>query len=227
MPLWCSMSLFVEVAAGVAQFVGVRPGERHVAHAETVVVAQHADVALNGVAALDAHQRGQLVLAVRGEDVLGAEGHHHLVGMQTGLLVHRVDHVERALDFLALELLGIDPDGEELGAKVAGLDLVEVHVAVAGVLREVEVLVHKAAGRVGVGVDDEGGVVDGLPASGDAIGRNGDGLRLRFRRRCASVRRFGQRRAVESRTARARTRGIRGHVEEWAPTKNELRLDCK
>ena len=93
--------------------------------------------------------------------------------MAAGLLVHRVDHVERALDLLPLVNLGIDPDGPELRAQVAGLDLVEVHVALAGVLREIEVLVDEAAGRVGMGVDDEGGVVDGLPASGCAFVRDG------------------------------------------------------
>ena len=95
------------------------------------------------------------MLAMSGQDVLGAEGHHHFVGMAARLLVHGVDHVERALDLLPLVNLGIDPDGPELGAEVAGLDLVEVHVAFAGVLREVEVLVHKTAGRVGMGIDDK------------------------------------------------------------------------
>ena len=46
--------LVVKVAAGVAKLVGVRPGQRHVAHAEAVVIAKHADVSLDGVAALDA-----------------------------------------------------------------------------------------------------------------------------------------------------------------------------
>ena len=118
------------------------------------------------MSALDAHQRCQLVLTMRGVDVLGAEGHHHLVRMQPRLLVDRVDHVERALDLLPLVKLGIDPDRPELRAQVAGLDLGEVHVALAGVLREIEVLVDEAARRVGMGVDDQRGIVDGVPTGG-------------------------------------------------------------
>ena len=98
--------------------------------------------------------------------------------MKAGLLVDGVDHVERALDFLAFVQLGIDPDGEELGAQVASLDLVEVEVAGAGVLREVEVLVDEAAGGVGVGVDDERRVVDGARAGGGAVRRDRFGWRL-------------------------------------------------
>ncbi len=156
------LDLFVvEITAGVAQFVGVRPSERHVAHAEAVIIAQNAHVALDRVPALDAQQRGQLVLAMRGQNVLGAEGHHHLVGVQPRLLVHGVNHVERALDLLPLEGPGVHPNGEELRAQVAGFDLVEVQVTGAGVLREIEVFVHEAAWRVGVGVNDERRVVDG------------------------------------------------------------------
>jgi len=55
---------------------------------------------------------------------------------------------------------GLDPDGEELRAQVAGLDLAEVQIAGAGVLREIEVLVDKAARRVGMRVDDDGLVVN-------------------------------------------------------------------
>ena len=110
--------------------------------------------------AFNAEQRGELVLAMRGENVLGAEGHHHLVGMPARLLIHRIDHIERALGLVTFVRAGLDPDGEELRAQVAGLDLAEVQVAGAGVLREIEVLVDKAARRVGMRVDDDGGVVN-------------------------------------------------------------------
>ncbi len=169
------MALVVHVAAGVANVVGVRPGERHVAHAQAVIIAQDADVAFDGVPAFHAQQRGELMLAMRGQDVLGAEGHHHLVGMAARLLVDRVDHVERALGFVAFIRLRLDPDGKEFRAQIAGLDLVEIHVAGAGVLREIEILVDETAGRVGVSVDDDGRIVDGSPA----LVRGSFGLRRR------------------------------------------------
>src|SRR5215469_18725569 len=100
--------------------------------------------------------------------------------MTARLLINGIDHVERALDFLALEGLGIHPNGEELRAEVAGLDLVEVHVALAGVLQEIEILVYEAAGSVGVGVDYKGRVVDGLPACRNALRASRHAVRLRF-----------------------------------------------
>ncbi len=159
-PLWCCDIFRVDVAAGVAQFVGVRPGQRHVAYAQPVVVAQNADVALDRVATLHTHQRGKFLLPMCAQNVLGAEGHHHLVGMASRLLVDGVNHVESALGLVAFVRLGLDPDGEELRPQIAGLDLIEVHVAFAGVLREVEVLVHETPRRVGVSVNDEGGVMN-------------------------------------------------------------------
>ncbi len=88
--------------------------------------------------------------------------------MTLSLLVDRVDHVERALGLVALVALRLNPDGEELRAQIAGLDLVEVEVACAGILREIEVLVDEAAWRVGVGVDDDGRVVGGAPVCCEA-----------------------------------------------------------
>ena len=61
----------VEVAAGVAEFVGIGPSERHVARAQTVVVAQHADVALNRVAAFDCRSGKQ---ACAGDERPGCPG---------------------------------------------------------------------------------------------------------------------------------------------------------
>ena len=76
--------------------------ERHVAHAEAVVVAQQADVVLDGVPAFDAHQRRQFVFLVGALDIGDGKGHHHAVGMSRGLLVNRVDQIEGMLGEMAL-----------------------------------------------------------------------------------------------------------------------------
>ena len=69
-------------------------------------------------------------------------------------------------------LVGVDPDGEELGGEVALLCAVVVeHAAVEGV-GETPVFVDEALGRVRVGVDDDGGFMDG--------GRVSHGLFLGF-----------------------------------------------
>ena len=160
----------VDVARRVGPFVGVRPAQGHVAHAEAVEIAEQANVVFDGVAAFNAEQCGKFVFAVGALDVGDAESHHHAVGMAGGLLIDRIDEIERVAGEVALVGFRVHPDGEELGAEIAGLGLVEADVAgVFGIGRsDVVVFVEKALRRVGVRVDDDGGVVDlaGLGADG-------------------------------------------------------------
>jgi hypothetical protein len=81
---------------------------------------------------------------------------------------------------VAFVALRLNPDGEELRAQVAGLDLAEIQIAGARVLRQIEVLVDKTARRVRVGVDDDGRIVNGKGVCSC--------LRLRRRRRLCSLR---------------------------------------
>ena len=71
----------VDVALGVGPAVGVEVGEGHVADAEGVVVAQEAKGVLDGVAAFDAHEGGDLVFAVGAHDVGGGGGEDEVVGV--------------------------------------------------------------------------------------------------------------------------------------------------
>src|SRR5207245_11686140 len=66
----------VDVAGGVRPLIGVRPGKRHVAYAEAVVVAQQTHVVFNRVPAFDAHQGGEFVFAVGALDVGHGKGHN-------------------------------------------------------------------------------------------------------------------------------------------------------
>jgi hypothetical protein len=156
----------------IGEFVSVRPGDRHVADAETVEVAEHPHVIFDGVAAFDTQERRELVLAVGALDVGSAEGHHHTVGMTGGLFVNRIDEVESMAGEVALIGFGLDPNGEELRAEIASPGLVEANVAyVLGVLgADVIVLVEEALRGVGVGIDDNGGVVDLVGLSADRLG---------------------------------------------------------
>ena len=61
---------------------------------------------------------------------------------------------------MALEEIGLDPDGHEGGAEIAFADGVEVDLAAAKGIGEVEVLVDEAPRCVFVGVDDESAAVD-------------------------------------------------------------------
>ena len=114
---------------GIGPFVGVRPGERHVAHAQAVVVAQQVDIVLDRVPALDPHQRGEFVLLVGALDVGCGESHHHAVGMPRGLLVDGIDQIESVLGEVALVGLWFHPDREEFGAQISAAGLVEADVS--------------------------------------------------------------------------------------------------
>jgi len=59
-------------------------------------------------------------------------------------------------------LAGVDPDGEELRVEISlfGAGVVE-HAAVEGI-GEIPVFIDESLRGVGVGVDDDGGLMDGL-----------------------------------------------------------------
>ena len=107
----------VDVTGRVGPFVGVRPAQGHVAHAEAVEIAQHANVVFDGVSAFDPQERGQFVLAVGALDVGDTERHHHAVGMAGRLLVDGIDEIERVAGEVALVGFRFHPDGKELGAQ--------------------------------------------------------------------------------------------------------------
>ncbi len=132
------------------------------------------------MAAFNAEQGGELVLAVGALDVVDTEGHHHAVGMAGGLLVDRIDEIERVAGEMALVGFRLHPDGKELGAEIAGFRLVETDMAlIFGIGRsDVVVFVEEALRGIGVRVDDDGRVVDlaGLLADrGLRVDGNGKG----------------------------------------------------
>ena len=81
-----------------------------------MVVAQYSKVVLDGVSSFDAHQRRELVVAMRGFDVGHAEGHHHLVRMFAGLLIDTIDELQCPVGILTGIERWLDPDGKEFGA---------------------------------------------------------------------------------------------------------------
>ena len=112
--------------------------------------------------ALDPHQCGQLVLAVRGFDISGAEGHHHPIGMLARLLVNTVYELQRAVRILARVQRGLHPDGKKLGAKIAALRFLQVEMQVNGRLGEVEVRIEEKLRGVRVRINDDRGIMDGF-----------------------------------------------------------------
>jgi hypothetical protein len=125
------------------------------------------------MSAFNSKERGEFVFAMGALNVGGAEGHHHAIGMPGGLLVNGIDEIERVTCEVALVGFRLDLDGEELGAEISGFRLLEADVAmVVGVGRsDVVALVEKTLRSVGMGVDDDGRVLN-------LIGLFADGLRV-------------------------------------------------
>src|SRR3954468_10259576 len=125
-------------------------------------IAQDSEIVLDGVAALDSHQRSQLVLPISGFDVCRAERHHHPVGMFARLLVYRIDQLKCPVSVLAGVQRRLDPDGKELSAQVAVLGFIEIEMQVERRLGNVEVGVEKELRRIRVRIYDYRGIVDRL-----------------------------------------------------------------
>src|SRR5262249_40866317 len=94
---------------------------------------------------------------MRALDVLGAEIHHHAVGMSRRLLVDGVNQVEGVSREMSLVRFRFYPDGKEFGAQIPGLRLIEADVpVVAGISRaDVEPAIEEALRRIGMRIDDQ------------------------------------------------------------------------
>ena len=152
----------VDVSGAVGPAIGIGPGERHVTHAERIVLPQQCERVLNGVPALNAHERGKLVLAVGKLYALRRRNKHYLVRMLGHLLLHRVDQHQRAPRILAFVKRGLHPDGKELRSQISLVDRLQVEIAAAQRIAHVEVFIDKALRGVGVGIDHDGGAVHGF-----------------------------------------------------------------
>ena len=85
-------------------------------------------------------------------NVCRRKGHHHLVRVLCRLLIYGIDQRQRAMCVLPLELLRLNPDGEEFGSQVSRLGLCEIEIAFVSCWRSghIEVVVEQALRSVGV-----------------------------------------------------------------------------
>src|SRR5579871_6760520 len=73
---------------------------------------------------------------------------------------HRIDKAQRSLRVLALEALRLNPDGEELGAKIPAAHRLQIEISAGQGAGEIEIVVQNALRRVGVAVNHDGGLVN-------------------------------------------------------------------
>ncbi len=85
------------IGGGIGPVVVLGMGERHVARAGPVQLAQHRQRVADRVSALDADERGDASGAVDAHHVASAGGQLEGVGIQLGQPVHHVDLLEDRL----------------------------------------------------------------------------------------------------------------------------------
>src|SRR5690349_13547381 len=109
-------------------------------------------IVFDRMAALDAHEGRKLVFAMPTFNVRGRESHTHSVGMLGSLLIHGINQRQSPMGVLALEFLGLNPDGEELSSQVSRLGLNKIEIALVSCRRigQIEVFVKQALCGIGV-----------------------------------------------------------------------------
>jgi hypothetical protein len=129
-------------------------GEGHVADAKSGVGAEDGEVVIDHVAALYAHERGDLVLLLGGADFVGSGGEDEIAGMLADSFTDGVDLIESLLDGDRSGDFAVDPDGEEDGVQTAFTHAGDIDVAVGLARTDIEGGVKETLRGVVVGVDD-------------------------------------------------------------------------
>ncbi len=94
----------------------MRPGEGHVADAEAMVGAEQGEGIGDGMAAFQAQEDGEAAFGAGGQDVFGCEAEAELARVSVDLGMDGFEEFEGASGLKeGGVLVGIDPDGEELG----------------------------------------------------------------------------------------------------------------
>src|SRR6267143_1901061 len=145
----------------------------HVANAQRGVTAQHAEIAVDHMAAFDTHERSDLALFASIADFGSGRREHDFSRMLANLLAHRVDLNKGAIYGLGPGNFAGHPDGEENSAEVAFAHAGNVDAPASTALAKIELAVKKALRRVVVRVHDDGGEVQLARFFRDGIGGNG------------------------------------------------------
>jgi len=139
-----------------------RVGERHVAHPQPVEVAQHRQLVLDHVPALDTEKRHQLALGHAAADAGHVGRHGDPVRMPARQLPDRVDPFQRLANgaAVALHLAHVDRPELYVEPALARARQVDAHVRLVVARGEVEVRVLEAGSGVGMGVHYDRVAVD-------------------------------------------------------------------
>ena len=158
------------VGGGIGPIGVAHVRERHVTNTESGEGAEDSEIVGDHVAAFDTDEGGDFVLGVGCADFVGSGGEDEIVGMLANGFADGVDLIESLLDGLRAGDLAGNPDGEEEGGEAAIAHARDVYAAVGVASGEIEFGVEEALGGVVVGVDDNGGEVEGFGFVGESVG---------------------------------------------------------
>ena len=143
------------VRGGISPFVIAAVRESHVADAERSVRPQHAEVAVDHVAAFDAKECCNLPLFVGIADFGRCRGKNEIVRMLANLLANSVDLNNGAVDRIRAGNLAGHPNGKENGSDIAFAHAGNVDAAGGAARSKIKLAVEKALRRVVMGVHDD------------------------------------------------------------------------
>ena len=152
---------FIGVARRIRPVVAIGVGEGHVTDAQNIIVAQKAQTVLNGVAAFNPHQRGDLPAAVRAFDVVRRGGVDKGIRVAfDDVVADGIYHFERTVRRRFVPgVFRAHVNREKLGAHATGAHARNIGVAVRAGLADIEPG-HGGAGDVVMRVDQDGGFLD-------------------------------------------------------------------
>ena len=158
------------VSGGIGPFGVAHVGEGHVTNTESGEGTKDTEIVADHVAALDADERGGLVLLAGGADFIGSGGENEIVWMLADGFADGVDLIESELDGLWAGDLAGNPDGEEKGGEIAFAHAGDVNATVGMANAEIEFGIKETLGGVVVRVDDDGGEMELFGFIGDGGG---------------------------------------------------------
>ncbi len=157
------------IGRGVRPFIVAAVRQRHIAHAEPRIRAQHAQIIGDHVPALDAHQRRDLALLASFANFRSRCGENDIVRVPAHLLAHRIDLIERVLDGFRPRDFAGNPDGKENRAESAFLHPRNIDAAGIAARPQVKSAVEKALRRVVVRIHHERSKVQLARAGGNIV----------------------------------------------------------
>src|SRR5207247_3695035 len=122
--------------------------EHHVTDTESGIGAQNSEVAIDHVAAFDAHECGDLAPFVCFADFGGGGGKRKIIGMLADLFAHSIDLDERTNDGVKAGYLARNPNGEKDRAEISFAHARDVDAAGGAACAEVELSIKETLRRV-------------------------------------------------------------------------------